>query len=55
MMKKIAQLSHTKKIFCQVSLESFFKCGGFGICGECCVNGLIVCKEGPIFEGKVLL
>lgn len=55
MMKKITKLARDKKIFCQVSIESFFKCGGFGICGECCVNGLIICKEGPIFEGKVLL
>ncbi len=55
MMRKIAQISHAKKIFCQVSVESFFKCGGFGICGECCFNGLIVCREGPVFDGKVLL
>lgn len=55
MMKKIAQLAHKKKIFCQVSVESFFKCGGFGICGECCFNGLIVCREGPVFDAKVLL
>lgn len=55
MMKKIAQISRVKKIFCQVSLESFFKCGGYGICGECCYDGLIVCREGPVVDGKVLL
>ncbi len=55
MMKKIAELAHTKKIFCQVSIESFFKCGGFGICGECSFKGRIVCKEGPIFNGTILL
>jgi len=55
MMKKIAELAHGKKIFCQVSLESFFKCGGFGLCGECSFKGRIVCKEGPIFNGTILL
>ena len=55
MMKKIAELAHKKRIFCQVSIESFFKCGGFGICGECSFKGHIVCKEGPVYNGKILL
>lgn len=55
MMKKIAELAKKNNTFCQISVESFFKCGGFGICGECCYNGHIVCKEGPVFNGKILL
>jgi len=54
MMKKIAEICKKKKIFCQVSLERFFKCGGFGICGECSINGKMVCKDGPVFNGNVL-
>jgi len=55
MMRQVAKLAHDKKIFCQVSLESFFKCGGYGICGECSYNGHIVCREGPVFNGRILL
>lgn len=55
MMKKLAQICNQKHIFCQVSLERFFKCGGFGICGECSIKGHMVCKEGPVFNGKILV
>lgn len=55
MMKKIAQMCKEKKVYCQVSIETHFKCGGMGLCGECSYNGLIVCKDGPVFPGKVLL
>ncbi len=54
MMKKIAEMAHEKKIFCQVSVERFFKCGGMGLCGECSLNGHLVCKEGPVFSGSLL-
>lgn len=38
----------------QASMERYMKCG-FGICGQCCVGeGLRVCKEGPIFDEKIL-
>lgn len=55
MMKKVAQLAKNNKTFCQVSMERQFKCGGIGLCGECSFNGRIVCKEGPVFAGRVLL
>jgi len=43
-----------KNISFQASLERYMKCG-FGICGQCCVGeGLRVCKEGPIFDEKIL-
>ncbi len=52
MMKKIIE-THTN-IPIQASLERYMKCG-FGICGQCTIgNGLRVCKEGPIFDGKTL-
>lgn len=55
MMKKIAQLAKERKIFCQVSVERFFKCGGMGLCGECSLNGHLACTEGPVFSGSILL
>lgn len=55
MMKKIAELCNKNNIFCQVSIERHFKCGGIGLCGECGFDGRLVCKEGPVFNGKILL
>lgn len=54
MMKKIAEICYSKKIFCQVSMERMFKCGGIGLCGECNFKGELVCKDGPVFNGKIL-
>jgi dihydroorotate dehydrogenase electron transfer subunit len=52
MMKKIFELS--KSIPFQASMERYMKCG-FGICGQCTIgDGIRVCHEGPIFDGKTL-
>jgi dihydroorotate dehydrogenase electron transfer subunit len=52
MMKTIFE--NCKKIPFQASLERYMKCG-FGICGQCCIgNGLRVCKDGAIFDDKIL-
>ena len=52
MMKKLYDIC--KNIPFQASLERYMKCG-FGICGQCCIGeGLRVCKEGPVFDGKTL-
>lgn len=55
MMKVIADISHLKKIPCQISMERYMKCGT-GICGQCCIDpsGKRVCKEGPVFTAKEL-
>ncbi len=51
MMKKIIDLYTLPT---QASLERYMKCG-FGICGQCTIGeGLRVCKEGPVFDGKTL-
>lgn len=55
MMKKIAEICKKNKIPCQAGLESFFKCGGIGLCGECSFKGHLVCKEGPVFNARILL
>ncbi len=55
MMKKVAQMAHNQGIFCQVSVERHFKCGGMGLCGSCSINGKLACVDGPVFSGNILL
>jgi dihydroorotate dehydrogenase electron transfer subunit len=49
MMLKGMQMAEEKGIDAQISVERYMKCG-FGVCGNCCVDGLGVpsCKEGPV-------
>ncbi|MCE8422994.1 MAG: dihydroorotate dehydrogenase electron transfer subunit [Candidatus Methanoperedens sp.] len=51
MMKKV--LDKVPPEIAQFSLHRYIKCG-LGICGACCVDGLRVCKDGPVFQGDVL-
>jgi len=52
MMKQL--LNICRDIPFQASLERYMKCG-IGLCGQCCIGeGLRVCKDGPIFDGKTL-
>lgn len=37
----------------QVSMERYMKCGK-GLCGSCEVDGLLVCKDGPVFDATQL-
>jgi dihydroorotate dehydrogenase electron transfer subunit len=53
MLRTAFNIAETKNIAFQASLERYFKCGT-GLCGSCCINEQIVCKDGPIFESKVL-
>ena len=43
------RLCHEHDIHGQLSLERYMKCG-FGICGQCAIDGLLVCKDGPVFS-----
>jgi dihydroorotate dehydrogenase electron transfer subunit len=55
MLRKVAELANKHKIETQISLERWMKCG-IGVCGSCVIGeGLRVCKEGPVFDGKVLI
>ncbi|TFH30152.1 MAG: dihydroorotate dehydrogenase electron transfer subunit [Promethearchaeota archaeon] len=56
MLKKVVDLCLTHHIEVQVSLERMMRCG-FGICGLCALEptGLLVCRDGPIFQGKSLV
>ena len=53
MMKKIVDIANEMKTPIQASLERYMKCG-MGICDSCSINGLQVCKDGPVFGGDVL-
>jgi dihydroorotate dehydrogenase electron transfer subunit len=34
---------------CQLSLERYMKCGA-GVCGCCMMDGMRVCRDGPVFD-----
>ena len=53
MMYKVVKLANKKGIFVQASLERMMKCG-VGICGSCCVNEDLVCRDGTVFDGQYL-
>lgn len=54
MMKKVLELGLKYKIPVQASLERWMKCG-LGICDTCAINGLHVCKDGPVLDDKILV
>jgi len=49
MMKGVADMCARYKVKCQVSIERYMKCG-FGICGQCAIDGKLACYDGTIFE-----
>ena len=53
MMKKIYDMAILKKIPIQASLERYMKCG-IGICSSCCINDMLVCYDGTIFNNEQL-
>lgn len=53
MMERILAVCLRKKIRAQFSLDRYIKCG-FGLCGQCAVDGLLACKDGPVFSGEQL-
>ncbi len=38
----------------QYSVERFMKCG-IGVCDACSLDGKLVCRDGPVFDGDFLL
>jgi len=49
MIAKLAAIASKKGIPMQASLERHMKCG-IGICDSCAIDGVHVCKEGPVFS-----
>ena len=37
----------------QFSVERYIKCG-FGVCGQCALDGFLVCQDGPVFDAAQL-
>jgi len=54
MMKRLGEECVARNVPCQLSLERFFKCG-LGVCGQCAIDGLLVCRDGPVFDAKTVL
>ena len=53
MLVALHRLCRKRSIPGQLSLERYMKCG-FGICGQCALNGFLVCQDGPVFDVEQL-
>ena len=53
MLVAIHRLCRERSIPGQLSLERHMKCG-FGICGQCAMDGYLVCQDGPVFDVEQL-
>ncbi|MEE9134914.1 MAG: hypothetical protein V3U25_03575, partial [Nitrososphaerales archaeon] len=54
MMQKVVQLSISRGIEVQASLERIMTCA-IGLCGSCCVGDLILCRDGPVLDSHELI
>lgn len=53
MLVALHRLCQKRGIPGQFSVERYMKCG-FGICGQCALDGLLVCQDGPVFNVEQL-
>lgn len=53
MMKEVQRLGEKFSIPVEASLERYMKCA-IGICGSCCINDRLVCRDGTIFDSHRL-
>ena len=53
MLVALHRLCRERGISGQLSLERYIKCG-FGICGQCALDGFLVCQDGPVFDVEQL-
>jgi len=53
MLVSLHNLCREKSLAGQFSLERYMKCG-FGICGQCALDGFLVCQDGPVFSVEQL-
>ncbi len=49
MLAALLQLCKERGLPGQLSAERYMKCG-FGLCGQCALNDLLVCRDGPVFD-----
>lgn len=48
MLMEVHRLCRRHAVPGQLNVERYMKCG-FGICGQCAMDGLLVCQDGPVF------
>jgi dihydroorotate dehydrogenase electron transfer subunit len=48
MLDRLAEICMGQGITCQLSREGYMRCG-LGICGSCQRDGVLVCRDGPVF------
>ncbi|KPJ53365.1 hypothetical protein AMJ39_05015 [candidate division TA06 bacterium DG_24] len=53
MMRQVFDICEAHHLPCQAALERYIKCG-IGICGQCCCDGYLVCRDGPVFSSSLL-
>ena len=53
MLVALRRLCRERTIPGQLSVERYMKCG-FGICGQCALDGYLVCQDGPVFDVEQL-
>lgn len=53
MMHKVYDIAERNQLRSQFSLERIMKCG-IAICGSCCIQDIVLCRDGPVLSGDVL-
>jgi dihydroorotate dehydrogenase electron transfer subunit len=53
MLSALLKVCDKAGVECQISLERYMKCGA-GLCGSCVIDGIRVCREGPVFSSAEL-
>jgi len=47
MLAALYRIARQRGLEAQLSVERYMKCG-FGVCGQCAMDGLLVCQDGPV-------
>jgi dihydroorotate dehydrogenase electron transfer subunit len=53
MLVALYHIARERGLEAQLSVERYMKCG-FGICGQCAMDGLLVCIDGPVLTADQL-
>ncbi|HJW82977.1 MAG TPA: dihydroorotate dehydrogenase electron transfer subunit [Anaerolineae bacterium] len=53
MLVALHRLSRERGVPAQLSVERYMKCG-FGICGQCALDDLLTCIDGPVLDAEQL-
>lgn len=48
MLAALYRIARQRGLEAQLSVERYMKCG-FGVCGQCALDGWLVCLDGPVF------